>query len=71
MLQNDAESVSTEVTQNHDVQGLADNLMNQLLLGETNTEDIEHNRIMSKTVANMSCEERNLSSNKTASLWFQ
>ena len=66
----DAESVSTEVTQSHDVQGLAD-LMNQLLSGETSTDDIEQNRIVSKTLTNMSCEEINLSSTKTASLWLQ
>ena len=36
----EADSVSTEATQNHDVQDLAD-LMNQLLSGETSTDDIE------------------------------
>ena len=66
----DAESLSTEVNQSHDVQNLAD-LMNQLLSGETSTDDIEQNCIVSKTLANMSCEERNLSSTETASLWFQ
>ena len=63
-------SVSTEVTQSHDVQDLAD-LMNQLLSGETSTDDIEQNCLVSNTLANVSCEERNLSSTKTASLWFQ
>ena len=66
----DAESVITEVSQSHDVQELAD-LMNQLLSGETSTDDIEQNCIVSKTLANVSCEERNLSSTKTASLRFQ
>ena len=66
----DAESVSTEVIQSHDVQDLAD-LMNQLLSRETSTDDIEQNCIESKTLANMSCEERNLSSTNTVNLWFQ
>ena len=57
----DAESVNTEVTQSYDVQDLAD-LMNQLLSGETSTDDIEQNCIVTKTLANVSCEERNLSS---------
>ena len=66
----DAESVSTEVTQSLYVQELAD-LMNQLLSGETSTYAIEQNCIVSKTLSNVSCEERNISSTKTASLWFQ
>ena len=66
----DTESVRTEVTQSHDVQDLAD-LMNQLLSGETCTDDIEQNGIVSETLANVSCEERNLSSTKTAIVWFQ
>ena len=66
----DPKSVSTEVTQSHAVQDLAD-LMNQLLSGETSTDNIKQNRTVSKTLANVSCEERNLSSTKTASLWFQ
>ena len=66
----DAESVNTEVTQSHDFQELAD-LMNQLLSGETSTDAIEQNCIVSKTLSNVSCEERNISSTKTASLWFQ
>ena len=65
----DAESVSTEVTQSHDGQDLAD-LMNQLLSGETSTDAIEQNCIVSKTLSNVSCEVRNISSTKTASLWF-
>ena len=36
----DAESVSTEITQSHDVQDLAD-LMNQLLSGDTSIDDIK------------------------------
>ena len=48
----DAESVSTKVIQSHDVQDLAD-LMNQLLSGETSTDDIKQNCIVSKTLANM------------------
>ena len=63
----DAESVSTEVTQSHDVQDI-DDLMNQLLSGETSTDDFEQNCIVSKTLANVSCVKRNLSSTKTASL---
>ena len=66
----DAESVSTEVTQSHDVQDLVD-LMNQLLSGETSTDTIEQNCMVSKTLSNVSCEERNISSTKPASLWFQ
>ena len=66
----DAESVSTEITQSHDVHDLAD-LMNQLLSGETSTDDIEQNCIVSNTLADVSCEERNISYTKTASLWFQ
>ena len=50
----DAESVSTEVTQSHDVQDLAD-LMNQLLSGETSIDDIKQNCIVSKTLPNVSC----------------
>ena len=45
----DAESVSTEVNQSHNVQDLAD-LMNQLLSGETSTDDIEQNCIVSKDI---------------------
>ena len=62
--------MSTVVTQSHDIQDLAD-LLNQLLSGETSTDDIEQNWIVSKTLGNVSCEERNLSSTKIASLWFQ
>ena len=43
----DAESVSTEFTQSRDVQDLSD-LMNQLISGETSTDDIEQNSIVSK-----------------------
>ena len=50
----DAESVSTEVTQSHDVQDLAD-LMNQLLSGQTSIDDIEQNCILSMTLSNVSC----------------
>ena len=66
----DAESVSTEVTQSQDVQDLAD-FMNQLLSGETSTDDIDQYCIVSKTLADVSCEERNLSSTKPVSLWFR
>ena len=45
--------------------------MNQLLSGETSTDAMEQNCIVSKTLSNVSCEERNISSTKTASLWFQ
>ena len=45
----DVESVSTEVTQSHDVQDLAD-----LKSGETSTDDIEQNCIVSKTLAYVS-----------------
>ena len=62
--------MSTEVTQSHDVQDVAD-LMNQLLSGETSTDDIEQNWIVSKTLTNVSCEDSNISSTKTRSLWFQ
>lgn len=67
---NDAEPVRSQVTKSHDVQDLGD-LMNQLLSGETSTDDVEQNLIVLKTLANVSCEERNLSTTKTASLWFQ
>ena len=53
-----AESLTREFTQSHDVQDLAE-LMNQLLTGETSTDGIEQNCIVSKTLANVGCEERN------------
>jgi len=64
-------SLSTEVTQNYDVQYLAD-LVKQLLSGERSTDDIEQNRSVSKTSASVRCEKRKLCpSFKTASLWIQ
>ena len=53
----------------HDVQDLSD-LMNQLLSGETSTDDIEQNCTVSKILTNVSCEERNLSSIKQQSCGF-
>ena len=62
--------MSTAATQSHDIQDLAD-LTNQLLSGETSTDDIEQNWIVLMTLANVSCEERNPYSTKIVSLWFQ
>ena len=68
----DTASLSTDVTQNYDVQYLA-GLMKQLSSGEASIDDIEQNHIVSKTSASVRCEKRKLSSSssKTASLWIQ
>ena len=45
--------------------------MNQVISGETSTDDIEHNPTMSTTLANVSCEEGNLFYTKTVNLLFR